>query len=155
MVRPLHSWGLDDIAQIKFVIFSYTALAFQYHPPLEPRPRGDEEVAGIPACRQYNLTAACNCTHCTVGRTERKVRVLGAWWWWWWCRSDNAGTLNDPSRSWVWRGWLEMVGEDGWSGDVQPLTSLPQCLKLLSKRHNHKPKRRIFLELFQTAFVIC
>ena len=24
-------------------------------------------------------------------------------------------------------------GEDGWSGDVQPLTSLPQCLKRLSK----------------------
>ena len=45
---------------------------------------GQEEMRrwqAIPACRQYNLTAACNCTHCIVGRTERKVRVLGAWWW--------------------------------------------------------------------------
>ena len=31
----------------------------------------------IPACRQYNLTAACNCTHCIVGRTERKGCVGG------------------------------------------------------------------------------
>ena len=93
-------------------------------PPIQ---QGMRRWRAILAGKQYNLTARCKFQHSIVGGRERKVYMWGGWWW---CRSDNAGTLNDPSRRWV-GGW---VGGGARSPDAPPLASLPQCLKRLTNQ---------------------